>query len=76
MSLLDDLKEKASRYVEQAEQKKDELVEKATVIREKHEEEKRRKTEDWVYRKEAELKALQKTLKEREALIKKREGQA
>lgn len=73
MSMIDDLKGKAADYLENAGKKKDELVEKAADLKNKYDENQRKKLEDWVYKKEAELKELEKALKQREESIKKQE---
>jgi hypothetical protein len=66
MSIIDDWKGKAASYLEDASKKKDEFVEKAALLKKEYDENQRKKMEDWVYRKEAELKDLEKTLKKRE----------
>ena len=73
MSLIDDFKGKAAVYLENTGKKKDELVEKAADLKNKYDENQRKKMEDWVYKKEAELKELEKALKQREELIRKQE---
>jgi len=73
MSIIDDWKGKAASYLEDVEKKKDELIEKAATIRREYDESQRRKTEDWIYKKEAELKELEKTLKKREEIIRQNE---
>ncbi len=73
MSMIDDLKEKAAGYLENAGKKKDELVEKAADLKNKYDENQRKKMEDWIYKKEAELKELEKELMQREALIRNKE---
>jgi hypothetical protein len=73
MSMLDELRGKAAHYAEQAERQKDKLVERAAEIKREYEEGQRKKTEDWVYKKEVELKELQQALRKREALIRKKE---
>lgn len=73
MSMIDDLKGKAAGYLENAGKRKDELVEKAADLKNKYDENQRKKMEDWVYKKEAELKELEEELKQREVLIKEKE---
>ena len=61
--MIDDWKGKAAGYLEDVGKKKDELIEKAATLKMEHDENQRKKIEDWVYKKEAELKELEQTLK-------------
>lgn len=71
--MIDDLKGKAAGYLEDVGKKKYELVEKAALLKKEHDENQRRKMENWVYKKEAELKEFEETLKKREELIRQKE---
>ncbi len=73
MSMIDDWKGKAAGYLEDVGKKKDELIEKAATLKMEHDENQRKKIEDWVYKKEAELKELEQTLRKREELIRQKE---
>lgn len=73
MSRIDGWKGKAASYIESAGKKKEEFVDKAARLKAERDEKQRKKMEDWVYKKEVELKELEKSLKEREKLIKKKE---
>ncbi|MFI3119138.1 MAG: hypothetical protein QX203_04090 [Methylococcaceae bacterium] len=73
MSIIDNWKGKAAGYLEDVGKKKDELIEKAATLKMEHDENQRRKMEDWVYKKEAELKELEKTLMKREEIIRQNE---
>ncbi len=70
MNIIDILKEKSISYFEDVGKKKEELVEKVSLIKMEYDENQRKKMEDWVYKKEAELKHLEKILKKREEQIK------
>lgn len=69
MDALKFIKEKANVLKEGAGKKTDELIEKAAELRKEYDENQRRKLEDWVYKKEEELKNLEQSLKEREKII-------
>lgn len=71
--MIDDLKERASGYIENAGKRKDELVERAADLKNKYDENQRKKMEDWVYKKEAELIEFEKVLNQREELIRNKE---
>jgi len=71
--MTDDWKGKAVGYLKGVGKKKDELVEKVGVLKDKYDETQRKKMEGWVYKKEAELQELEKTLEKREKIIKQRE---
>ncbi|PHS23624.1 MAG: hypothetical protein COA83_09350 [Methylophaga sp.] len=73
MSIIDDLKEKAVGYAEDVGKKKDVVVKKAAHLKKEYDENQRERMEHWVYKKEAELKELEKTLKKREKAIKQKE---
>lgn len=73
MSMIYELKEKAAGYLNDFSKKKDELVEKAALLKNEHEESQRKKREDWVYKKELELKEFEKELEKREKLIRQNE---
>lgn len=73
MSMIDELKGKAASYLNDFSKKKDELVEKAALLKDEHEESQRRKREDWVHKKELELKEFEKELEKREKLIRQNE---
>ncbi|WP_310387417.1 hypothetical protein [Roseateles sp.] len=73
MSMINDLKGKAAGYLDEVGKKKDEIIEKAASLKREHDENQQRKMESWVYKKEAELKELEKALKKREELIRKNE---
>lgn len=73
MSMIDDFKNRAAGYLESAERKKGELVDKAVLLKKEYDDNQRKKMEEWIYKKEAELKALEDKLKKREAIIIKNE---
>lgn len=73
MDVLNYLKKKTDALKDGAGKKKAELLEKAAEIKNEYDDNQRRKLEDWVYKKEIELKTLESTLKEREKKVLDRE---
>lgn len=73
MSMIDELKGKAAGYLNDLSKMKDELAEKAALLKNENEESQRRKREDWVYKKELELNEFARELEKREKLIRQNE---
>lgn len=73
MDVLNYLKKKTDALKDGAGKKKAELLEKAAEIKNEYDDNQRKKLEDWVYKKEIELKTLESTLKEREKKVLDRE---
>jgi hypothetical protein len=78
MSILDHIKNKAKKAASNAgweniNQKKEEIIYKAKQLKNEHDSRQRQKKEDWVYKKEIELKDFEKKLNEREKIIKQKE---
>jgi len=78
VATFDDWKNKAKSAVsyvgwENINRKKDEVVEKAKQLKSEHDAQQRQKKEDWIYKKEIELKELEDKLSQRERLIRQKE---
>ena len=73
MGRLEDWTGRASGYLKDASKKTEEFADKAAQLKTEYDEKKRKKLEDWIYRKEAELKKLEKDLIGREKILKEKE---
>ncbi len=71
--MIDELKGKAADYLNEIKKKKDKLIDKAAILKSEHEETQRKKKEDWLCKKELELKEIEKELNKREELIRQKE---
>ncbi|MCC4284835.1 hypothetical protein LL273_13980 [Marinobacter salarius] len=73
MGRLEDWKGRASGYLKDAGKRTEEFADRAAQLKTEYDETKRKKLEAWIYRKEAELKKLEKDLISRDKILREKE---